>query len=134
MGISPKLAEKIPNSNDTYPRFLPPKNVNSLFLDIDPSSSQEIILIFNSLRPVISAGYNNIPIGIVKETIDLISDPLCHIINLSITTGVEPDQLKIARVIPIFKTDDKRIFSNYRPVSVLPIFSKLFERVITFFF
>ena len=126
--IGPKLAEKIPNSNDTYTRFLPPKNVNSLFLD--PASSQEIIHNCNSLRPGVAAGYDNIPIGIVKETIDLISDPPCHIISLSITSGVVPDQLKITRVIPIFKTGDKRIFSNYRPVSALPIFSKLFERVI----
>ena len=109
--IGPKLAEKMPNSNDTYTRFLPPQNVNSLFFD--PASSQEIIHICNSLRPGIAAGYDNIPIGIVKETIDVISDPLCHIINLSITSSVVPDQLKIARVIPIFKTGDKRIFNNY---------------------
>ena len=110
--------------------FCHQKNVNSLFLD--PASSQEIIFICNSLRPGISAGYDNNPVGIVKETIDSPSEPLCHIINLSITSGVVPDELKIARVIPIFKAGDKRIFSNYirLPVSVLPIFSKLFERVI----
>lgn len=66
--VGPKLAEKIPNANDTYPRFLPPKNADSLFLD--PASSQEIINVCNSLRPGISAGYDNILIGIVKEITD----------------------------------------------------------------
>ena len=42
--------------------------------------------------------------------IDLISDPLCHTINLSTRSGVVPDQFKIARVIPIFKNGDKHIF------------------------
>ena len=40
-----------------------------------------------------------------------------------------PDQRKLARVVPLFKSDDKRLFSNYRPVSVLPIFSKFLEKI-----
>ena len=89
--IGPKLDDKIPHLKDSNLRILPPKNVNLLFLD--PASSQEIILICNSLRPGISAGYDNVPVGIVKETIDSISEPLCHIINLSITSGAVPDEL-----------------------------------------
>ena len=103
--IGPKLDDKIPHLKDSNLHILPPKNVNLLFLD--PASSQEIILICNSLRPGISAGYDNVPVGIVKETIDSISEPLCHIINLSITSGAVPDELKIARVIPILKAGDK---------------------------
>ena len=55
---------------------------------------------------------------------------MTHFINLSIISGVFPDQLKIARVIPLFKSGDKSIFTNYRPVSVLPAFSKILEKVI----
>ena len=51
-------------------------------------------------------------------------------INLSIQHGIVPDEMKIARVIPIFKSDDQSLFTNYRPISVLPSFSKFFERVI----
>ena len=40
-----------------------------------------------------------------------------------------PDQLKIARVIPLFKSGDESTFTNYRPVSVLPAFSKILQRV-----
>ena len=57
----------------------------------------------------------------VKESINYISEPLTDIINLSINSGVVPDQMKLARVVPLFKSGDNRLFSNYRPVSVLPI-------------
>ena len=55
---------------------------------------------------------------------------ITHDINLSISSGVVPQELKIARVIPIFKSGDEAVFVNYRPVSVLPVFSKLLEKVI----
>ena len=77
-----------------------------------------------------SAGYDNIPMSIIKRSIGSISSPLTHIINLSIIHGIVPDELKIARVVPIFKSGDKALFSNYRPISVLPCFSKFLERII----
>ena len=77
-----------------------------------------------------AAGYDQIPMTVIKESILLVSEPLTHIINLSIQHGIVPDEMKIARVIPIFKSDDQSLFTNYRPISVLPSFSKFFERVI----
>lgn len=50
--------------------------------------------------------------------------------RLSIAHGIVPDQMTIARVIPLFKADDQSLFTNYRPVSVLPSFSKFLERII----
>ena len=67
----------------------------------------------------------------IKDCIDLISIPLTHLVNLSISSGIFPDQLKIARIVPIFKTGDRQIFSNYRPNSILPIFSKVFEKIVS---
>ena len=68
--------------------------------------------------------------SIIKQSIHLISEPLTHIINLSIYHGTVPDEMKIARVIPVFKSDDQSLFTNYRQVSVLPSFSKFLERII----
>ena len=68
--------------------------------------------------------------SIIKRSIGSISSPLTHIINLSITHWIVPDELKIARVVPIFKSGDKALFSNYRPISVIPCFSKFLERII----
>ena len=56
--------------------------------------------------------------------------PITLIVNQMLTTGIFPDKLKIAKVIPLFKKGDKSIFSNYRPISLSPSISKLFERVI----
>ncbi len=68
--------------------------------------------------------------SIIKQSINAISQPLTHIIHLSITHGIVPDEMKIARVIPLFKADDRDVFTNYRPVSILPSFSKFIERII----
>ena len=78
----------------------------------------------------VAAGYNNLSVSAIKESIELIASPLTHIVNLLISSSIFPDPLKIARVVPIFISGDHRMFVNYRPVSVLRIFSKIFERVI----
>ena len=54
---------------------------------------------------------------------------LKHIFNISLAKGVFPDELKIARVTPIFKKGSNTLVTNYRPISVLPCFSKLLERI-----
>ena len=66
----------------------------------------------------------------MKESIDYILIPLTHIINQSLTSGIVPQIMKIARVMPIFKSGDKHNFGNYRPISILPDFSKILENVI----
>ncbi len=54
--------------------------------------------------------------------------PITIIINQTINTGIFPDKLNIAKIIPIFKKDDETQFTNYRPISLLPTISKIFER------
>ena len=57
-------------------------------------------------------------------------DPLLHIFNLSSSRGIFPDSLKIGKVTPIYKAGDSSDLGNYRPISVLPCFSKILERII----
>ena len=64
-----------------------------------------------------------------KEDNTIHSEPLAHICNTSLMNGIFPDRMKIARVIPIFKNGDVKEFSNYRPASILPQFSKILEKV-----
>ena len=99
-----------------------------MFLNL--ATQEEIVDIACKFPAGKSAGYDNIPMSIIKRSIGSISSPLTHIINLSIIHGIVPDELKIARVVPIFKSGDKALFSNYRPISVLPCFSKFLERII----
>ena len=68
-------------------------------------------------------------IKIINQSFQNIAQPLVTIINTSLSTGVFPESLKIAKVIPVFKADDPTLFSNYRPTSIPPAFSKLSEKV-----
>ncbi len=56
--------------------------------------------------------------------------PITLIINQMLNTGIFPDKLKVAKIISIHKKDDKTLFTNYRPISLLPAISKIFEKVI----
>ena len=60
----------------------------------------------------------------------MITEPLTYVYNLSPTQVVFPDELKLANVRPLYKNDDPYAFSNYRPVSLLNVLSKVFEKVI----
>ena len=77
-----------------------------------------------------ATGLDGIPSRFVRDSASLIACPLTHVVNLSIIQGVVPDDLKLARVVPLYKKSDKTDVSNYRPVSILSIISKVFERVI----
>ena len=94
--------------------------MNSLYLQ--PTTEQEIIEICTRFLAGTAAGYDQISMNVIKEIIDLIVQPLTYITNLSLSSNTVPDQVKIARVIPVFKTSDLSLFTNYRPVSVLPAF------------
>ena len=78
---------------------------------------------FCTLKSNKSADFDEISINVVKRIFDAIESPLCYIFNLSFKDGVFPCKLKIARVTPIYKA------GNYRPISILPCFSKLLERI-----
>ena len=126
--IGYNLAKKIPDANISHRTHLSGTYSSSISQNL--TTQLEVSDIINSLRSGTAAGYDNIPISALKDSVDLISGPLAHIINLSISSGYFPDNMKIARVIPLFKSGDCRIFQNYRPISILPIFSKILESVV----
>ena len=90
----------------------------------------------NEVRTVIldlknsAAGWDNFPTFVAKKCIDGYLTPLTKIINKSISQGIFPSELKLARVIPIFKSNDKQNVSNYRQISILTFFSKVFEKIL----
>ena len=77
-----------------------------------------------------STGPFSIPTKLLKTLRFLLCGPLTYLFNCSILTGVVPDKLKIARVIPVYKKGPKVIVSNYRPISLLSIFNKILEKLI----
>eukprot|EP00794_Sanderia_malayensis_P013553 gene13553-14953_t len=76
-----------------------------------------------------STGLDELPPGMIKDCAEQISKPLAYIINLSIISGEIPSIWKKAKIIPIHKNGDKKP-ENYRPISILPIFSKIIERAV----
>ena len=68
-------------------------------------------------------------ICLVKKIIPFLVIPLEHIFNISLQTGVFPEGMKIARIIPIFKNGNINDFTNYRPISLLSQFSKILEKI-----
>ena len=92
--------------------------------------SEKILKYLNNLSANKATGLDGIPSSFLRNSASVTVCPLTHIINLSITQGVIPDDLKSARVAPLFKKNDKTEVGNYRPVSILSIISKVFERVV----
>ncbi|XP_024116978.1 uncharacterized protein LOC112138628 [Oryzias melastigma] len=83
----------------------------------------------NKFKSKNSADCHDIDMTVVKKVINSISKPLTYICNLSLQTGRFPNQMKMAKVIPIYKSGDKHLFTNYRPISLLPQFSKILEKI-----
>ena len=125
--IGPSLAHKIPSSSTTFKDFLTGSFSNSM--SFSPTSESEVLSIINQLKTSKSEGYDGVCISPIQQAADLLASPLSQICNLSLETGVFPDRLKIAKILPVFKSDDTTNFSNYRPISILPCLSKIFEKI-----
>ena len=125
--IGPALARNIPKGNTNFTNDLNQKVEESIFLN--PVTDEEIIEIVKDAKTKYSKDHDSIDMSLVKLVIPYIVKPLKHIFNNSLPKGVFSDSMKIARVIPIFKTGDVQEFSNYRPISILPQFSKILENI-----
>ena len=126
--IGPELASKIDRSHTHFTDYLSDQNPESLFFN--PTNPNEIINITKSLKSSKSHGFDKISMNLLKEIIYPLAKPLTHIFNHSLSQGIFPDLLKIAKVNPIFKKDDPHEISNYRPISLLPSISKVLEKIV----
>ena len=86
--------------------------------------------LIKTLKNSKSLGPNSIPTNILKEIHETISIPLSTLINKSFTTGVFPNMCKIAKVVPIFKSETRLLCNNYRPISLLSNIGEIIEKLI----
>lgn len=120
------------SNNNNSETILPNKNehikevASSMFLK--PISEPEVLRIIKSLNNTNSAGYDEISTKLIKICSNLVAPPLTHILNNSFEQGVFPSRLKISVVKPIFKKGDPTVMGNYRPITLIPILSKIFEK------
>lgn len=96
---------------------------------LSPTTPQEVEGLINKFKNNVAPSVDGIKLEPIKYVSENISNILSHIINCTLESGAFPDPLKIAKVTPVFK-GGKPYLQNYRPISVLPIFSNIFEGVI----
>ena len=128
VGIGKSLAASIPSTACNYSEYL--KGTFADSMSLYPTNSDEVMSIVSNFKNKFSSGYDCIPVSIMKTSIRYVAEAIANIINCSLANGVFPDRLKTAKVCPVFKSGEKDKFINYRPISVLPSFSKIFEKIV----
>lgn len=93
-------------------------------------STDEFTKIVNGFKSKTSMGVDNLSMKLFKKISPCLAQPLTIIINQSFNTGIFPEGLKLAKITPIYKKGCNKLFDNYRPISLLPCFSKVVERVV----
>ena len=124
--IGTSLSRNIPRVDKHFSDYLKGNFENSIYLK--EITTGEIVKIVNNLKNG-SPGLDDISANPIKCVINDIIVPLQHICTLSLSQGCFPDILKSAKTIPLFKSGEKALFNNYRPISLLPLFSKILERI-----
>ena len=106
------------------------------YIDKSKNCITDISVTVNEVKAIVSqlnnsaAGPDDLPASIMKQVSNEYCIPLTHLINLSVLQGDFPSEMKLAKVLPIYKADNHQLIQNYRPISVLNFFSKVYERVI----
>ena len=126
VNVGKTLAAQIPMSGPSFHFYLSEANKESIFLT--PTDQQEIHSIILNIKDN-APGHDGLSTKVINPVIETLLPPLTYITNLSFTEGAFPHELKIAQVLPLYKNNDPMLFNNYWPISILPFFSKLFERL-----
>ena len=128
--IGKSYSNRIPKSNKSIISYLNKinRNISSVFLT--PCTSTELLNLINKLPNKKSSGYDGVSNTLVKELKNKIIAPLLCIFNNSLQTGLFPESMKHAEVVPLYKSGMRNLTTNYRPISLLLTISKLLEKII----
>ena len=126
--VGPTIDKEIPKTPISPLSFLR----NRVFNDFTfkETTISEVMTIVLKLDVTKSSGPSMVPINILRISAPILVPHLVKIFNLSFRTGIFPNLMKLAKVIPIFKAGSKFLVNNYRPISLLSVFSKIFEKIV----
>ena len=96
---------------------------------LSPIYECEVISVVNGCKSKTSTNCDDIDFRLIKSVIISIVKPITHIFNLSFQTETFPEKMKIAKVIPLYKSGSKNDLNNYRPIVLLPQLSKILEKL-----
>ena len=136
--LGAEVQSRIPIERGSYYSYLVKKNKDGrLFINPDghvffltPTDPKEVSEVIDNLNAKKSAGPNGIPVFLLKKFKDFFSLWLSKLVNLSLETGIFPEMLKFAKVTPLHKKESKLDHRNYRAISLLSVYSKIFEKLI----
>ena len=135
--VAKDLVKKLPNIPNIYSTLSPlvkqfyrDKNVRPNSFKLQPISDNFVNIELNNLNVNKSTGYDEIQGKFLRDGSTEIRGVITHLINLSITTNVFPDEFKFAKIKPLYKKNDKTEVENFRPVSILCILSKILEKAV----
>ena len=139
--ISEKMCDYFSNVGKNYANKIkrPKKDINSYLSKIRQNyesmmftqvNRSELLKLFKELPNKSSHGHDNLDNILLKEISEGIVDPLVNLFNRSLNEGYFPNQMKIAEVVPLFKSKERDMANNYRPISLLMVISKLLERIV----
>ena len=126
--IGPNLASNIAMANCNFETYV--QKAKSEFTAFQPTTVTDVIQMLSGLSNNKATGIDKISCKIIKIAAPAIADSLTYIFNQAITLSTFPDQWKVARVTPLYKSGQRNIPGNYRPISVLPAISKIMERIL----
>ena len=129
--IAEKIVEEIHPSNVVLPED--PQNIpvaENFSFSSEPLTSSEIIETIEQLKNKNTLDSDGISTMFLKKIARTISKPLLHIFSKSLSNGDIPHQLKISKIIPLFKSGDRSLLDNYRPIALLSSFSKILEKIV----
>ena len=122
------MSKEVEDVDTSFKEFLSETNEQFSFEIVTQS---QVFMHLTKLCKSKATGLDSISARLLRETPDLIADSLCQIFNKSVVTGIFPDEWKNSRITPVFKNAGKRTDpSNYRPISIIPVVAKVFERII----
>ena len=127
-GVGQSLAMKFHDvGSSSYLSYLGDRNQNIFkFEQVAQDTIGNLLLSMKDSSP----GHDEIPIKVYKDYFFLIGPIITKICNLCLSNGTFPSDLAIAKVICLFKSGNKKLLKNYRPISILPSFSKILEKIV----
>jgi hypothetical protein len=125
--IASKVAADIPYTSCKPEDYL---NDTDLNFELGAVTPDEILEIAKLIQGKNSYDIDGVNSKLLKKVIHEVAIPLAHIFTLSFKTGSFPERLKVARTCPIYKSGDKDCMNQYRPISCLPVISKLIEKIV----